>query len=302
MTFKRILILGAGAIGSVLGAFLSKCKPVTLIGNKEHVGAVNSKGLTILGREKETFHPEAKTSVCKIPPDTLVILSAKAYDTVSAVQGIERLLMEDTVILVLQNGIGNEDVVKRIVKAKSHVLRGITNIAAEFLKPGQVRYWHGTTTIEHNRAAEQIAETMNSCGIKTSLSNHINDDVWIKSAVNCVVNPLTAIFGVRNCDIVTNSLDTVRHGVVEECVKVGEAEGITFPQDFTRHVDTEIMHYSNYSSMYQDIKKKRKTEIDFLNGKIVELGERHLIPTPFNYTLLHLVKYLEEKNEFPRDH
>ena len=300
MTFNKIFILGAGAIGSVIGALLSKKNDVTLIGNKTHVDAVKSKGLLVSSNVNETFHLEGDTQIRKIPHGTLIFLTTKAYDSEKAVKGIISLLRKDTTILVLQNGFENEEIVKRAVRHKVKVLRGITNMAAEFFKAGEIKYWAGETTIEHDDAAEAVAATMNSAGLKASVSNSIRNETWCKVAVNSVINPLTAIFRVRNCEISMRSLAEVRHQIIRECIQVGKAEGITFPKDLEKGIDKEIISYTNYSSMCQDIMKGKRTEIDFLNGKIVELGARHDIPTPVNETMVHLIKFLEKKHELPR--
>ena len=300
MTFKKVFILGAGAIGSVIGGLLSKKNDVTLVGNKAHVDAVNSRGLSISGDVNEIFRIQADTQIQEIPHGTLIFLTTKTYDSERAIRGIDKLLKEDTVVLVLQNGLGNEEFVKRAVSRKVKVLRGITTMAAEFFEAGEVRYWKGETVIEHDVAAENVAEILNASALKTSLSENIRDKIWGKVVVNSVVNPLTAIFRVRNHEIGTQPLAKVRHQIVQECVQVGKAEGITFPRDLEKGIDREILRYTNYSSMYQDIMKRKRTEIDFLNGKIVELGRKHHIPTPMNETMVHFIKFLEEKNELPR--
>jgi 2-dehydropantoate 2-reductase len=300
VTFKKVFILGAGAIGSVIGALLSKKNDVTLIGNKAHVDAVNSKGLSVSGDVNETFHVQADTRIREIPQKTLIFLTTKSYDSERAMRGICRLLMEDTIVLVLQNGLGSEEVVKRVVDGKAKVLRGLTTMAAEFFKAGKVKYWEGETTIERDTAAEKVADILNSCRLKTSLSDNIRDITWGKVVVNSVVNPLTAIFGVRNREIAAQPLASVRHQIVRECVQVGEAEGISFSRDLEKAIDKEIRRYTNYSSMCQDVMKGKRTEIDFLNGKIFELGRKHHVPTPVNETLVHFIKFLEEKNELPR--
>lgn len=300
MAFKKIFILGAGAIGSVIGALLSKKNDVTLVGNKAHVNAVNLKGLSISGDVNETFRIPVDTQIREIPQETLVFLTTKAYDSEKAIRKIGKLLRKDTVILVLQNGLGNEEVVKRTVRGKAKVLRGITTMAAEFFKAGEVRYWKGETIIEHNVVAEKVADVLNACALKTSLSRNIREKIWGKVVVNSVVNPLTAIFRVKNREICTQPLAIVRHQIVRECVQVGKAEGIALPRDLEKGIDREILNYTNFSSMCQDIMKKKRTEIDFLNGKIVELGRKHHVPTPVNEALVHLIKFLEEKNELPR--
>lgn len=300
MSFDKIIVLGAGAIGSIYGALLSKKNDVTLIGNKAHVDAVNSKGLSISGDMSETFYLKADTEIRGIPENTLIILTTKAYDSAKAIKQIKKLLKKDTVVLVLQNGLGNEEVVKRVAGDKAKILRGVTAMAAEFFEPRKIGFWSGETIIEQNEVAEEICELLTKCMLETRLFNHIDMEVWNKLVVNCVVNPLSTLFHVRNCELVSDSLKTIRHRIIRECVEVGKAEGISFPKDLEEKIDTKISSYTNFSSMYQDVMKGKKTEIDFLNGKIVELGRKHNIPTPVNETLVCLIKFMEEKNEIPR--
>ncbi len=300
MSFNKIIVLGAGAIGSIYGALLSKKNDVTLIGNKAHMDAVNSKGLSISGDINETFYLKADTEIRGIPENTLIILTTKAHDSAKAIEETKKHLKKDTVVLVLQNGLGNEEVVKRAAGDKAKILRGVTAMAAEFFQPGKIGFWSGETIIEQNEDAEEIGEIFNQCMLETRLFNDINMEVWNKLVVNCVINPLSTLFQVRNCELVSGSLKTVRHGIVRECVKVGKAEGITFPKDLEKKVDEKISSYTNFSSMYQDVMKGKKTEIDFLNGKVVELGRKHHIPTPVNETLVCLIKFMEDKNGIPR--
>jgi len=300
MNFDKIFVLGAGAIGSVYGAFLSKQNDVALIGNKTHVKAVNSKGLTISGDANETFYLMADTEIHEIPEKTLIILTTKAYDLAKTVEKTKKLFKKDTIILILQNGLGNEEIVKRAAGDEARILRGITAMAAEFFEPGKIRFWNGETTIEQNEVAKKIAKIFNECMLKTTLSNDIKKEVWNKMIINCVANPLSAIFNVKNYEIAADSLKIVRHKIVKECVEVGKAEGITFPEHLEEKIDEKISTYTNFSSMYQDIVKGKRTEIDFLNGKVVELGRKHHITTPVNETLVCLVKFREEKNEIPR--
>jgi len=297
MEFSSIFILGAGGIGSIYGAFLSKKNDVTLIGHKAHVDAVNSKGLSISGDVNEDFRLKSDTEIYEIPEKTLIILTTKAYDSAEAMRKISDLLKEDTVILILQNGLENEEPVKSIVGNHTVILRGITAVAAEFFEPGIIRFWNGETIIEQNASGEKIASIFNACGLKTTLTNNITKEIWNKVVVNCVVNPLTALFQVRNYEIASDSLKPTRRQIVEECAKVGNAEGIGFGANLAENIDSEILNYTNFSSMYQDIIKGKRTEIDFLNGKIVDLGRKNHVPTPVNETLVNFVRFMEEKNE-----
>ncbi|MFP3985221.1 MAG: ketopantoate reductase family protein [Candidatus Bathyarchaeia archaeon] len=300
MSFNKIFVLGAGATGSVYGAVLSKKYDVTLIGNKAHMDAVNSKGLSVVGDVNETFHLKADTEIREIPEKTLIVLSTKAYDSTKAIEKTTILLKKDTVILILQNGLGNEEVVRRIAGEEVKILRGVTTMAAEFFEPAKIRFWSGEIILERNEVAEKIAEILNRCMLKTSLSNDINKELWNKLVFNCLINPLTALFRVRNFAIAADSLKAVRQHIVSECTEVGKAEGIAFPADLGEKIDKEISNYSNFSSMCQDIMKGKRTEIDFLNGKIVELGMKHHIPTPVNEAVVCLIKFLEGKNGISR--
>ena len=297
MEFSNIFILGAGGIGSIYGAFLSKKNDVTLIGRKAHVDAVNSKGLSISGDVNEDFRLKSDTEIHEIPERTLIILTTKAYDSAEAMRKIADLLRKDTIILILQNGLGNEELVKSVAGNETVILRGITAVAAEFLEPGTIRFWNGETIIEQNATGERIASIFNACGLKTTLTNNITMEIWNKLVVNCVVNPLTTLFHVRNYEIASDPLKPTRRQIVKECTQVGNAEGIVFGPNLAENIDSEILNYTNFSSMYQDIIKGKRTEIDFLNGKIVDLGKKNDILTPVNETLVNFIKFMEEKNE-----
>lgn len=293
MSFQKILVLGAGAIGSAYGALLSQKNDVTLIGRKAHVDAINQKGLTLSGDVKGRFFVKAETTIKKIPPETLILLTTKAYDVADAVADIKPLLRRDTVLLVLQNGLGVKDLVKRVVKGEAEVVRGLVTMAAEFFEPGKIHFWQGETLLEPTQTSERIAQIFNESGLETRIVREIHEALWKKLIVNCVVNPLTAILQVRNNAITADSLKAIRHGIIRECITVGKAEGIHFEGNLEELIEQKIAGYINYSSMCQDIMKKKKTEINFLNAKITELGRKHGISTPVNKTLVGLIRFLE---------
>ncbi len=291
--FQKIFVLGAGAIGSALGAFLSQKKDVTLIGNKAHVDAINTHGLIIRGEITRRFSTKAETSIKEVPPSSLIILTTKAQDSAEAITGIKPLLKRGTVILVLQNGFGIKEIIEGIVGDEIEVVRGLVLMAAEFFEPGKITFWDGEIIIEATETGERIATLLRESGLRTRISEDIKKDEWGKLVVNCVINPLTAILRVRNYEIGVDILKGIRHRIVQECIEVGKAEGMNFEPDLERDIDSKILSYKNYSSMSQDIINGKKTEIDFLNGKIFELGKKHDIPTPVNETLVGLIKFLE---------
>jgi len=291
--------LGAGAIGSAIGAALSKHYDVTLIGNKTHVETVRSKGLKVTGDIEGTFTLKADTEIRGIPEKALIILTTKAHDSKEAVESIGHMLKKDTVILILQNGIGNQEIVELAAGRNVRMLRGVLKVAAEFIEPGEVKLWSGKLLIGQGDGAQEIVAMLSRSGLDASLSGDIVRDLWNKLVVNCVVNPLTAILGVTDGAIIVDSLKTVRNEIVKECLAVAEAEGVHLLPDLAERIDRTVVGYKNLSSMYQDILKRRETEIDFLNGKIVELGKKHNISTPANATLVGLIKYMEDRNGVP---
>lgn len=295
MNVDKIFVLGAGAIGSIYGAFLSRKKDVTLIGSQGHVKTIHAQGLTLTGDINQNFRLKADVKIGEVPSNTLILLTTKAHDSVQAINQIKNMLKKDTVILVLQNGLGNEGLVKKLVSGKVEVLRGLTMMAAEFLEPGKIRVWKNKTIIAKSKTAQEIASLFNDCGLETYISENMMKEIWDKLILNCVINPLTAIFHVRNHKIASETLKWIRHEIVRECLAVGKAEGINLKIN-PEELDRKILGYTNFSSMCQDIIKGKKTEIDFLNGKIVELGRKYLIPTPVNQTLTCLTKFLEEKS------
>jgi 2-dehydropantoate 2-reductase len=214
---------------------------------------------------------------------------------VEAVKRIKPLLKKDTVILVLQNGLKIKQLIQRLVGAEIEVVRGLALLAAEFLEPGRITFWNGPTVIERTKTGEEIAALLRKSGIKVTVTEEMEKEEWSKLIVNCVINPLTAVLRVRNNEIGADSLKAIRHRIVEECVRVGNAEGMSFEPGLQADIDRKIRGYSNFSSMCQDIIKGKKTEIEFLNGKIAELGKKHGIQTPVNETLVSLIRFMEAK-------
>jgi 2-dehydropantoate 2-reductase len=294
MSFDKIFVLGAGAIGSSYGALLSRKNDVTLIGNENHVDAIISRGLTFSGDVQKEIFIKAETKIREVLSNTLILLTTKAHDSEKAITEIKGLLKDDTVILILQNGLGNKELVKRIVRDEIQIVRGLVKSAAQFLEPGKIAFWNGETILEQTKMSKRIAWLFNESGLRTRISNEMDEEMWNKLVVNCVVNPITAILRVRDNEVAVDGLRQLRHGIVEECVKVGKCEGMVFQLDLKEAIEKDIMKFMNFSSMCQDIMKRKKTEIDFLNGKIVELGKKHNIPTPINEAMTCLIKFLEE--------
>ncbi|MFW9983202.1 MAG: ketopantoate reductase family protein [Candidatus Odinarchaeota archaeon] len=295
MTFNQIFILGAGAIGSVYGAFLSKNTPVTLVGRPVYMDAIKEKGLELIGDGAGTYSKNITpiTLIDKIPSKTLLLVTVKAIDLEEALNSIAPLIQEDTVLLLLQNGLGIEEIARQVTNGRGTVIRGIVGIGAEIVEPGRIKVTLNFTFFDSDKDSKQVAKLFQNSGLDITISDSFQTDVWRKVIINCYTNPLSAILHVPTATLVSPHLSDIQLRVVEECIAVGAAEGVKIDLSLIQLMNQNLPLYTNQTSMLQDIERGRKTEIDFLNGKIVELGKKHDIPTPVNECIAQLVRFKE---------
>ena len=292
--FKNIIILGAGAIGSFYGSQLSGNNEVLFIGRKPHVDVINRHGLTVLGANAGIYNLRAVDNLDHIPEATLLICSMKASALTNSIQQVQGLIQPDTVVLLLQNGLGNEDICNRYLPPEMEIVRGLSLFGVQTVEPGVVEVMFvGLTVIPDSRTGRHVKELFESSGLSVRLSGDMDYEIWMKLVLNCVINPLTAIYRVPNNSIVNEFLKPVIAAIIDECKTVADAEGVRLPDNMLDTVYNAASDYSNYSSMCQDIMRGRDTEIEFLNGKVVELGKKHGIPTPINNVITNMVRFME---------
>ncbi|MEY2499380.1 MAG: 2-dehydropantoate 2-reductase [Verrucomicrobiota bacterium] len=291
----EIIVLGAGAIGSLYGAKLAAANDVTLVGRADHVAAINSHGLRIEGLESQLVRVRAATAVEKIGPNAVILLTTKVTDGAAALAPIAPLVREDTTILCLQNGLGSERIARATLGDRARVLRGITQFGAIFESPGLIRFMApGYTLIERSERSDCIARSLSDAGLDCRVSSDIAADVWHKLVINCVVNPITAVLGCEVGGIANPQLDPLKQLVIDECIAVAATQGVTFAVDFMREIGDAFRPSRNLASMLQDLRRGRTTEVDYLNGAIAALGGEHGVPCPVNGALTAIVKAMEE--------
>ncbi len=302
----RILVFGAGSIGSLIGGILSKRYDVTLLGRKKHMDEMKKNGLKITGKTNNVFYPKTATKISG--KYDLIILTVKAYDTEKSIRTLKPVLGRTTVILSLQNGLGNEEIIANTIgfsKGNKGVLRGITNHGVIFVKPGEIHHsGMGETVIgeidgKKTERIKKICSMFNNAGIKTRISKNIKKDVWAKTIVNSAINPVTAVTGLKNGYLLKiPELKRLMGQICLEDMRVANKSGVFFDSDvFEETKKTASLTAENKSSMLQDIESGKKTEIDFINGAIAKTGKRHGIDTPINNTLTVLVKVLEKRGK-----
>ncbi len=295
----NIVVMGAGAIGSLFGALLSKKHTVTLIGRRDHVHAIKIKGLHVHGKTESVVKPFVVESIKDVKlPINLLLFTVKSYDTLFASRQVATHIDKHTIILSLQNGLGNIENIERFIPRRQ-ILAGVTTHGSFFSKPGTIYHTgFGDTTIgetngKKTERLQHISQIFNDVGITTTISRNVVEALWKKSIINSSINPLTAIFHCKNGHLLQNPLlETIIEKICRESTTIAQTNGFSFSSHEiikkTKKVIRETAN--NQSSMLQSIQKGKRTEIDSINGKLVELGKQHHAETMLNELLLYLIK------------
>jgi 2-dehydropantoate 2-reductase len=290
----EIIVLGAGAIGSLYGAKLANGNNVTLVGRADHVRAIQNNGLRIAGIETRTVPVRAATRIERLESNSLILLTTKVPATIAALAPIAALVRHDTTIVVLQNGLDSDAIARKALGGRGVVLRGITQFGAIFESSGVIRYMaKGYTILEKHERSLGIADVFNATGLDCRVSANITTEVWRKTIFNCVVNPITTITGGEVGTITDPRLNRLKQLVVDECLAVARAEGISLESDLTAEIDAAYAGSRNIVSMRQDLLRGRPTEIDYLNGAVAALGARRGLACPVNEGLTSIIKGME---------
>lgn len=300
----RIVIIGAGAMGCLFGAFLTRSgEDVWLVTNKEeHFNIIKYQGL-IVEDKAETYRININITndIRSIGKADLVLFFVKTYQTEKAVIDSLPLEKEETIFLSLQNGIGNEGIICKMID-RGKILLGVTNQGATLLGPGHIRHagWGETHIGElDGRITDRvikISEMFNKAEIYTKISNKIYDLIWEKLIINVGINALTALTGLKNGELLDH-FETLRimERLVGEAAEIAKAKGIKIegnPLERVKKVAEQTRY--NRSSMGQDFDYKRKTEIDSINGAIVKEAETLGILVPYNQMITDLIKVIEK--------
>lgn len=304
----RVGIVGAGALGSVVGGLLWEAgvDVVLIRRNREVVDLTSKNGLHLDGVSGDRV---VRPRIVADPTDAgtvdLALVLVKSYDTEAAVPAVATVLADDGMVLTLQNGLGNHEVLGAAFPGRA--LLGITTIGALTVRPGYVRHTgFGQTHLgeldgspgERTRAAAEVLAKMNA-GPVHQVENAVGC-VWSKLIINAAINASATLLEVRNGDLISSQAGRdLIHEVVEECLSIVRARGISliFDDPEERVVAVCEGTAQNLNSMLQDIRAGRRTEIDFINAAVAREGERLGIPAAANRTLALLVKALESRRD-----
>ena len=300
----KIVIVGPGAMGCLFAAFLSKSKEEVwlLDKNKERAAKINQQGIIIEGISGNWQAPVKATALAKdIDKADLIIISVKSYDTKEAITHVRSLVDENSRVLTLQNGIGNIEIIGEIVGMEK-VIGAVTNLGATLIDIGRTRHaGRGETVIGRIDGKipvemRQIREIFNRIGLETRISRDIKGLLWSKLIINVGINALTAITRLNNGRLIEfEGTRRILREAVLEATRIAKRKRIRLIYDDPLAKVEAVCEATatNVSSMLQDVLRKRRTEIDFINGVIVRQGQALGIPVSVNSILVDLVKTIE---------
>jgi len=294
-------------MGGLFGGYLARAgEDVTLVDvSRPAVDTINRDGLSIEERDGSTVSIKVKASSvpAEVGPVDLIVNFVKCYHTEAAIRAAEPMLGEGTAILSLQNGWGNADRIAAVA-GKPRVMVGLTYHAGTLLGPGRVKHpGTGMTYIGEldgslSPRLEAAVTAFRKAGIETTPSTEIVTEIWKKLALNVCTLPTAALLRFQAHELNQHEeMRALMRGLLAEVVVVAAAQGIDLDQAERWQAITSLLDRAigARASMLQDVEAGRQTEIDVINGAIVEAGRRHAVATPLNDAMVWLVKSLQGK-------
>lgn len=301
----KIAVIGAGALGSLFGGLLAKSGQEVWLYNRssvEHIHAIRTRGLTLYSEAgEEGISITATSKIEEIPsPMDLLGIFVKAHDTEQAIRDARPLVCQSSWVLSLQNGVGPEETLSQYVP-RSGLLRGVTAQGATLEEPGVVR-WAGRGPTRFGPLApadaatqkkiHAILDVFNRAGIEAYYAANVQELIWEKLLINAAINPLTALFDVPNGALLQDpNLRSILRAVLQETLPIITTHGVNLSLPEAIQLVEGICERTaqNLSSMLQDVRHGKRTEIDFINGVVLREGERLGIPTPLHRLLIELI-------------
>ncbi|MHB8154739.1 MAG: ketopantoate reductase family protein [Candidatus Omnitrophota bacterium] len=300
----KIVIVGPGAIGCLFAAYLAKSKEEIwlLDKNSQRAAKINECGISLEGssgcwqsKPKTTANPQ------DIGQADLILICVKSFHTKIAIEQILPLLGQNTKILTLQNGIGNVEIISELA-GEERVIAGVTNEGATLIDIGKIRHaGRGETIIgaidgKTPVAMRAIREVFNQVGFECKMSRDIKSLLWSKLIINVGINALSAITRLPNGKLIEyEGTKRILRDAVTEAARIAKRKRIKLIFDDPLAKVEAVCEgtQGNFSSMLQDVLRKKRTEVDFINGVIVRLACELGIEVPTNRFLLDLVKTIE---------
>ncbi len=292
-----ILLVGTGALATLFAARLSEAgHSVSMLGTwKNGLKALQENGARIVdasGNER-AYKVHATDDPREVSGAKHALVLVKSWQTERAARQLKESLADDGLAITLQNGIGNKETLIRDL-GTGRVSLGITTTGATLLGPGLVKIGgEGIISLEQNQALGPLEAALRSSNFNLQIVDDAKSLVWGKLVINAAINPLTALLRIPNGELLSRPLARkVMSALARETAEVAKAEHVHLP--FSNPVDAaeDVARKTatNMSSMFQDVRRGAKTEIDAICGAVTMRGQKHGIKTPYNRACWQLVR------------
>jgi 2-dehydropantoate 2-reductase len=301
---ERVCVVGAGVIGSLYAAHLSRVAEVWVLTRRaEHAHALEADGLEVSGRASFTGRVHATDDPAQLPDVDVAIVATKATGLDAAAQALSGRI-PDAMVVTVQNGLGAEQVVRR--HGAWPLVSGVTFMSGTRHDDTHVEYILDTETwlgpyngIPYERVQE-LAELIERSGLKARAFPDLKPAQWSKLIFNATVNAVAALTGLPHdahfaAEEKPSDLGHVVHALVDEGKAVAAAAGIELHEDpWEMNVLATQRGSAHYPSMLEDVEARRPTEIDLITGSLIREAEKVSVPVPLHLALYRLIKAKED--------
>lgn len=301
----KISVIGSGAMGSLFGGKLAIAGENVVLYDvyRDHIDTVNKEGLSIEDAETgkiTVVHPQASSDPESVKNSDVLLIFVKSTNTESVANQFKSFAAPHTIVLTLQNGLGNDAILVKHFGIERTAI-GVTSQGATFLGPGKIKHagkgpTHITMADGNKTKLQDLAAALGRAGFETYISDEVTSLVWSKLIINVGINALTALLNVKNGQLLEyEDIKQVMADLVKEALIVVKKKGIQLIYDDPLAQVYEVARKtaSNSSSMLQDFQKNRPTEIDFINGAVVNEAQKLGISVSVNETVTRIVRTLD---------
>ncbi|ALR14817.1 2-dehydropantoate 2-reductase [Vibrio natriegens] len=290
----NIVILGPGAIGSLWAIKLKQA------GHHVSLWSRSSETQLSLQLDDSVGDTFLNNHLLSVKSADLIVVTVKAWQVEEAISPLLGHIHPDTIVMLMHNGMGTAQRVSESLKNNPIVLATTTHGAYKPCEQKVLHTGHGNTQLGgFNNLGEQcqfLQEVMHHALPEVGWNPNINAALWTKLAINCAINPLTAIHQCKNGALAQQEFQDTLRNITRELVEVMNKEGLDTEFDNLFGVIMQVVNATaeNYSSMRQDVYHQRRTEIDFITGYLLQTAEKHHIETPENLSLYQRIKQIEK--------
>ncbi|WP_104037313.1 2-dehydropantoate 2-reductase [Vibrio jasicida] len=290
----NILILGPGAVGSL---WATKFK---LAGHNVSLWGRSSNSEQLLQLDDNSAIRFSNQHIPSVRNADLIVVTVKAWQVETAIEPLLPYINTDTIIMLMHNGMGTAQLIEAKLADNPLIVATTTHGAYKPIKEQVLHTGQGNTQLGgFNAKGVQcgfLAEVMNHALPEVNWNPNINAALWTKLAINCAINPLTAIHQCKNGELADPGFASELVNITHELVEVMNTEQIKVDFDSLHTTIMQVVNATaaNYSSMRQDVFHQRRTEIDFITGYLLKAAEKHHISTPENAKLYQRIKQIEQ--------